>query len=560
MLRTLGDELDPQERRQAEAFAYEGRMPTQTSEERAAADAAVAVATGRGQESDAVTRRLRNSTSHSSVDAEERRRLGREYLARKNQQMWQMKQKKAEAEKNGEASTPLDEKSSTFEDMVNSDGTLRADALPSPPTEEPQLSEKKALEVESAAQASSQTLGSGISGLQAGSRYANPFGDEFELSEPALLDRSITPKPPVPPKIALQENEASNLGPSNLADLRSGSGSGVPPSIQSYQEQMRQLLEANRERLREARAEHLKETRPQAQEDLSYEEQLARALSLSLAESEAAARSAREANDPDIAAAIAASLRESAPSSPATPRLPAQAPPLVDLTPSPPISVPSPSIQQNAYHRALSSPATPPPPAAMLSPQHTDELYSLSPQYMRATPVRVSSPLQSPHSPQSSQFHFQSSLSSPFDHVHDDQSHTLSPATLSRNISAATSEAAGAGTGAETTSQGFATDSEDEFASLSASHSSVQSWDRALPVSPRAAPSTSPSRGFADDSQQQRRGSGNESGTEGSIVQVEDLDMESVDSEDGDGVLTPGSWTDVGSVADEGEVMSERGS
>ncbi|KAG9756908.1 hypothetical protein KCU73_g4678, partial [Aureobasidium melanogenum] len=152
-LRTFGDELDPQSRREAEAFAYEGRLPTQTREEAAGTASAIARATGRETTDDSITRRNRTSlTPRSPDEAEERRRLGREYLAKRNQEMLDLKEKQKMRRSTSELldQTPP---SPTFDQLVNVDGSLKTDDkdteqegeefnekmldLPSVPTDEP---------------------------------------------------------------------------------------------------------------------------------------------------------------------------------------------------------------------------------------------------------------------------------------------------------------------------------------------------------------------------------------------------------------------------------------
>ncbi|CAC9890173.1 unnamed protein product, partial [Aureobasidium pullulans] len=214
-LRTFGDSLDPQTRREAEAFAYEGRLPNQTREEAAGTANAVARATGRETTDDSISRRNRTSHGPQSPDeAEERRRLGREYLAKRNQEMLDLK----ERQKMRRSTSDLSEKtppSPTFDQLVNVDGSLKMNEkdsqdsqqeeeefnektldLPSVPTDEP-----KSLRSIPIQEAVMETA------FNTGSRYANPFGDEFELSG-TLDSRSPTPKPPVPPKIAIEDTDS----------------------------------------------------------------------------------------------------------------------------------------------------------------------------------------------------------------------------------------------------------------------------------------------------------------------------------------------------------------
>ncbi|KAH0363581.1 hypothetical protein KCU65_g7345, partial [Aureobasidium melanogenum] len=287
-LRTFGDELDPQSRREAEAFAYEGRLPTQTREEAAGTANAIARATGRETTDDSITRRNRTSLTPQSPDeAEERRRLGREYLAKRNQEMLDLKEK----QKLRRSISGLSDKtpsSPTFDQLVNVDGSLKTDEkdtqtvgeefnekmldLPSVPTDKPKslrsIPIQEANVVETA--------------FNSGSRYGNPFGDEFELSG-TLDSRSPTPKPPVPPKIAIEDTNK----------LRKLSVTQKEPSV-------RQIPVLGSD--------------DYTPTNLSYEEQLVRAMSLSLAESEEAARQARileqEQRDMEFAAAVAASLAD----------------------------------------------------------------------------------------------------------------------------------------------------------------------------------------------------------------------------------------------------------
>ncbi|KAI4716784.1 hypothetical protein E4T48_06989 [Aureobasidium sp. EXF-10727] len=311
-LGTFGDQLDPQSRREAEAFAYEGRLPTQSREEAAGTANALARATGRETTDDSISRRNRTShTPQSPDEAEERRRLGREYLAKRNQEMLDLKEK----QKMRRSTSGLSEKappSPTFDQLVNVDGSLKSDEkdtqeegeefnektleLPSVPTDEPKS--LRSIPIQEAATA-----------FNTGSRYANPFGDEFELSG-TLDSRSPTPKPPVPPKIAIEDT----------TELRRLSVAQKEPSV-------RQIPVFEEEEDTSA--------------DLSYEEQLVRAMSISLAESEEAARRARaleqEQRDMDFADAVAASLADYEKMR----QKEKQSDELINLTPDPPVSVPT---------------------------------------------------------------------------------------------------------------------------------------------------------------------------------------------------------------------------
>jgi len=503
-LRSIGNELDPQSRRQAEAFAYEGRLPTQ---EAAAAANAVAVATGRDSNPDAVTRRMTTRSDTDPVDAAERRRLGREYLARRNQEMLNRQRKTKSGATTDPEKQPLlsseNEKieedrprslqkssSGSFDDIVNDDGTLKLNEkepeleLPSVPTNEPASLKSLAVDMISRATAAAQAASAnGTSGLPVGMRYANPFSDEYEYSGSSLLDRSATPKPPVPPKEPLDQGVSDRRLPGSFSD----------PSRPSQE----------------------------TTNDFSYDTQLARALSLSLAESEAHARAARklqEEQDPDLAAAIAESLKisehsdaKSSSSHQQRGYVIPEVPPLVDLTPATTAQRQTPRQGEQLYREMFSQEGSSAVPAAALSPISTgDELYSVSPAYRPAVPA------------------FMNTL----EHIHRqydpvrDAAGTLHRALSSvQDINNRTQVGGTSPSGQEGDAESsvFTTDSEtDDFASM------PDSDDRSR------APSVARS--------------------EASLIEVEDVNMESVDSdEDGDGIKTPGSWTDVGSDVGESE-------
>ncbi|THX26274.1 hypothetical protein D6D12_06313 [Aureobasidium pullulans] len=449
-LRTFGDSLDPQTRREAEAFAYEGRLPNQTREEAAGTANAVARATGRETADDSISRRNRTSHGPQSPDeAEERRRLGREYLAKRNQEMLDLK----ERQKMRRSTSDLSEKtppSPTFDQLVNVDGSLKMNEkdsqdsqqeeeefnektldLPSVPTDEP-----KSLRSIPIQEAVMETA------FNTGSRYANPFGDEFELSG-TLDSRSPTPKPPVPPKIAIEDTNS----------VRKLSVTQKEPSI-------RQIPVSDPE-----------ESVP---DNLSYEEQLVRAMSISLAESEEAARQARaleqEQREMDFAAAVAASLADVEKMR----QKEQESEQLVNLTPDPPISVPT-------------------------SEFDADELYTLSPNLAtrRAVPAPFPSHMVIP----------------PYDPVHEaaeasvtsPQQHSQTPLPQHTPTTATFSSPE---IERDAISFSSASSTTDDFASAPAS---VAASEMSL---------------------------------------IDFAEVESVDSGDEsepEGVLTPGSWTDVGS-------------
>ncbi|KAI7216237.1 hypothetical protein KC333_g4953 [Hortaea werneckii] len=283
MLRSVGEELDPESRRMAEAFAFEGKTPANHEglrREVSGSKEAAAVATGRSMSgSSSTVRRIPVSGPNEPGDAEERRRKGREYLARRNQHMYELRQRR-KATTVDEGAAPLTPTS--FDAMVDQEGKLKGPEmsemkLPSPPTGDPiakgatnrMLSEGYNAQPQLAAEPSNPSN----SGWSIGSRLANPFDDEY------MLERSETSKPPVPPKIALEEEREH--------PERTVPGA-FPPANELSQE--------SRDR-----------------EELSYEEQLAIALSLSEAETTAntaTVRQSRQDDDQDMRAAIAASLRE----------------------------------------------------------------------------------------------------------------------------------------------------------------------------------------------------------------------------------------------------------
>ena len=289
ILRVMSESLDPHTRSQAEAFAYEGRLPTQ--QEMQGMRDATAVASGRDTDTEVTQRRLQRQSSGPSVDVAERRRLGREYLARRNQELLDLKNKRKSdtSEKSvveGEAITSdAEEKSAvqvlenavatgTFDELINPDGSLRLEEKGHYETLDTALSNDTAQQP--------VPISVAVKAFQSGSYFGNPFGDEFAMSEPLESDGLQTPKPPVPPKIALADTT-----------LVPGSYPPDPPISELPTTTSSPIL--------------------QPSGDFEYDDQLARALSLSLAESEAEARTTlrrRRTEDEDFAQAIEDSLRE----------------------------------------------------------------------------------------------------------------------------------------------------------------------------------------------------------------------------------------------------------
>lgn len=580
-LRSLGEELDPQARRQAEAFAYEGRLPSQTVQESEGTTNAVAVATGRDTNDNEVARRNRTSSvqlNKQPIDAAERRRLGREYLARRNQEMLDMQERNKMRKSSMLESPSAADRSHSFDTLLNDDGTLKLSEkqLPSPPTTEPQslksepeLSEKciaieeveyaspeSALEKEmnklvmeeetnkyrckvpncsklfkgidywqrhlenrhsemyeqaqkevsprpyvlsiTYTEHASQAVGG--CAFQTGSRYANPFGDEFEMSEASLLDRAATPKPPVPPKIALEE---------------------APTTLD-----------------REVPIER-EEAVP---DNLSFEEQLARALSISLAESEAEKRAImaqQEAADPDLVAAIAASLAEEEENKRKSRGL--EHLQLVDVTPDPPVSVPQSQVLTTPRQQPVDQPdlwsfessewqeADAQSHSGNASHEDpNDELYFLSPQPTRRQPSPAAETVATP----------------PYDPVHEAASeHTNSPpARLDL-----------AATAPQTSIASLIDLGADDLAEQDDSPRTPTTATLSPPLSRDSIIFPSSSEASDDDF----ASVASHAPSEASLIDIDgDMDVQSVadsSDEEDSGVMTPGSWTDVGSEAGDEE-------
>ncbi|GIZ36948.1 hypothetical protein CKM354_000041300 [Cercospora kikuchii] len=379
LLRQLGEELDPQARRAAEAFAFEGRTVNNDSglaRESAGSKEAAALATGRRLSSPSSTvRRIPVRGPSDPDEAEERRRKGREYLAKRNQQLYELQQRrKAAAAADGLATPP----SPTFDELVDSEGNLKRSELwnekelPAVPNVDP-LSETVQQEMKEVERhlvdpiAADEAVSTGSSGWSLGSRYANPFGDEYEL------ERSVTPKPPIPPKIQLDQQPELARAPTPPISVP-GAFDSTPTAQQT---------------------EHVDHSA------LSYEEQLAIALSLSEQNPSSTSATVRqrkpEQEDVDLKAAIAASLRDMdhhqaahaiANVEPVTPRVtPADAQVLIDLTPSTPTSSESRRDWSQLSSPVVSRPRHPGSLDAIgnnAPSEASDELYRLTPELTKA--------------------------------------------------------------------------------------------------------------------------------------------------------------------------------
>lgn len=494
---------------------------------------AAALATGSSLSNASTMRRIPIKGPSDPNEAEERRRKGREYLARRNQQILDLQQKRKAAAKAEGAETPP---TPTFDELVDADGKLIStdhDELPSPPAVEP-LPEPLKEEMRQVERNLSQPIlvgessSAGASGWQMGVEMADPFSDEY------ALDRSITPKPPVPPKIELDPpvsvpNEFSNQRAQT--PQISVPGSFSPTSTEPQPQQV-----------------------PVNHEELSYEEQLAIAMSLSEQESSTNAatvrQNRRDEEDEDMRAAIAASLKDMDDQQAAhaiahagivTPKpLPSNSQPLVDLTPSTPPVTEAANWGDVFDHRFAPS-QEPLALAPTSAPSEvSDELYRLTPELTRARLANFDA--QVAQAPPSS-----TGSSLPYDPVRDtqvvpqpvpdvmDASFYSAPDVVSPPASTSThtldretpqlidvsEDAPNDGTRTPTSrahsSFGFQTDSDSEtFASVSPPRSRSQSRPR----------------------------------SEVSEIEVVDLGEDSdVDmlSEEGDGVATPDSWSEVGS-------------
>ncbi|KAK3670821.1 hypothetical protein LTR78_009265 [Recurvomyces mirabilis] len=535
LLRSLGEELDPESRRQAEAFAYEGRTPATDDGLRREASGsrdAAALATGRRLSGASNTVRRISVRGPNEDEAEERRRKGREYLARRNRQMIEMQERRKIVYNDGLV-TPSSPTS--FDQMVNEEGSLRGNTTASgtetpleilSPRPFPSVPASVQGQMEQAERQLDQAIMEEATpttsrAFLAGALFANPFSDEFEL------DRSETPRPRVPPKIAIEED-------AEMTDALAIPGSfNTPIEVSSHAPE-------------------------EGNEELTYEEQLAIALSLSEAESSnsATVRQGRAAgeHDDELQAAIEASLREMdsnqaahaiSTEQPLTPRPRAVQPqPLVDLTPPSPRAAPvQPEVRRD--WEALFDPACAPSEVAVAfnesaPSEASDELYRVTPELTRAR-------LASFDAQQREQAPNSDITDARYDPVREAAgSHTLSPEprpTMESSFYSAPSsishvpsssntldrepeviEAEAIPTGAHTpTTHTLRSDSDsDTFASLSRPES--------------RAPSHAPS--------------------EVSSIEIVDLEEDSdVDmlSEEGNGVSTPDSWTEVGSRDGESE-------
>lgn len=449
--------------------------------------------------------------------------------------MYELQERRRAAKADGTATPPTP---TSFDALVDDEGKLKAPALekelPTPPSTEPVpdyiQAEMREVERNLGQPVVTAESSASSSGWQLGSQLANPFGDEYEL------DRSETPKPPVPPKIQLEQND----GPQTPRLPGSWTPSPAQPLLAQSDE---------------------------TQEELSYEEQLAIALSLSEAESQSSAnagraeRSGSDEDDADLRAAIEASLKEMD-NGKSAPAMGQPAPhletlqPLVDLTP------PSPTIQHQQptprghWETVFDQEYSPnQEPLSLASPsvnsEEEDELYRITPQLTHARlasldalqnsspaaptvpsapydPVReAAGQLREPQQAMQEASFYSAASSAPSPASTHTLDHEATPQLIDITEDL---PAAGLRTPTNQSSFGFQTDTEsdsDTFASLSDPASRAQSRPR----------------------------------SEMSHIEVVDvLDDSDVDmlSEEGDGVVTPDSWTEVGSRDGESEMEDEQ--
>ncbi|KAK5118762.1 hypothetical protein LTR85_007968 [Meristemomyces frigidus] len=524
LLRSLGEDLDPESRRAAEAFAYEGKTPATDDglrREASGSKEAAAVATGRSLSGSGPTmRRIPVKGSNDPDEAEERRRKGREYLAKRNQQMHELQQKrKAAAMLEGTATPPSP---TSFDALVDNEGKLKGPAveemevLPSPPAIEP-VPEKIRQDMREIERQLVQPLlagesSSGMSGFQLGSQLADPFSDEY------AMERSQTPKPPVPPKVALDPAEQAE------AHAMPGSYSPIP-------------TEPQREQLEDGR------------EELSYEEQLAIALSLSEAESSANAATVRQSqpdDDADLRVAIEASLKDMdgqqaahavAHAEPLTPQASTSyIQPLVDLTPPSPTISPQQrqarSDWETLFDRSSSHSYAPIALAQPTASETDDELYRITPELTRAR-------LASLDAQQTS-----STSSIAYDPVREAADAGLQPPQPAMEASFYSAPSSIAPPSSTNTL-------DHEMPEL------IEAPQEQIPQEGARTPrSNSSSFGFQTDSDSETFAS--ESGSRAQSIAhseisgvevidvVDDSDVDML-SEEGDGIVTPDSWTEVGS-------------
>lgn len=543
LLRSIGEELDPQSRQAAEAFAFEGKTPANDEglrREASGSKEAAAVATGRSLSNASTIRRIPVRGPSDPDEAEERRRKGREYLAKRNQQMYELQQRRKAAKAEGATTPPSP---TSFDSMVDGEGKLRLPEvnvgkgkekeLPSPPSTEPVAEQlmAKMKEVERNLKQSllAEEPSSSSSGWQLGSHLANPFSDEYEL------DRSDTPKPPVPPKVALEADAP-------VTPKMPGSFTPRQPEPEAPQME-------------------------DGQEELSYEEQLAIALSLSEAEaannnssSATTGRNDADEEDSDLRAAIEQSLKDMASKDQtSTPRngtaltqpTPEHYQPLVDLSPPSPITPlhqPSPRGHWESFFDQDYAPTREPLSMAQPAPtyEEEDELYRVTPQLTHAR-LAILSAQQSGSS--------STPATMPYDPVRESATQLQEqPALMEASFYSA----------ASTAPSPASTHTTDHVPMLVDVSDDVQPQGSRTPVSRSSfgfqTDKDSESDTFASVSASASRALSRARSEVSNVEVVDVLEDSDVDmlSEEGDGIKTPDSWTEVGSRDGESDMEDEQ--
>ena len=533
LLRSIGEDLDPESRRAAEAFAFEGRTPATDAglrREASGSTEAAAVATGRCVGTGGI-RRIPVRGPSDPDEAAERRRQGREYLARRNQQMHEMQERRKvvqalEGDEAGSPSTPT-----SFDALVDDEGKLRL-LSPRPCESASGQSSSEMREVEGLPLLAEESSSS-ADAFHLGSRLADPFSDEY------AMERSQTPKPPVPPKIELVHDE-------------------VPDPPMAIPEDHMPI----------AHEHHRSAPLEESHADLSYEEQLAIALSLSEVETTTNAATVRQSQpaeyDDELRAAIAASLKDMddqqaahavAYDEPLTPQPShANVQPLVDLTPASfaPQRMQHPG--QGDWEAIFDHPTAPSHESwsvrqpAPPSEAPSDELYRITPQLTQARLATLEAQQES--SPPSS---------IPYDPVREAasaQRSALQHQHMDASFYSAPSSVAPPAPHAEAPPQ---------LVDISSGEPNHLHERARTPTS--AAAATAPSSfGFDTDTESDTfasvLGTPSPPRTQSRLSDVEVVDVthdSDVDllSEEGDGVVTPDSWTEVESRDGESEEGGE---
>lgn len=535
-----------------------------------------------------MTRAVSGGEKLSEEDEAERRRLGREYLARRNQELLDAREKAtmrtsaaslASSSANiettpvtmepasliDENSTALlrditSEKSESYavgETLVQSETLDDEEAgqdektldLPSPPTGEPVSTQDRETAILEASGSSEP-----YRAYNTGACWANPFSDEFELEDTGYL----TPRPQapaVPPKIAL-DPEISITEPPMDAPVTSVSNKGKQPESTVKQIPIQQ------------------DDTPENYENMSYEEQLARVLSLSLADDKRnkkgryLEKGPKDDEDSELAAAIAASLAEAQTATQSKQKHP-ETTQLVDLTPDPPVSVPQSQSSEVTNQQPLSSQST---------RSDWDDLYSLSPEFQASRAARGVSPFNLSGLPNNCSID-EARGEKPGDDsslidisisgiVNDSVKNTASNAEAHSPALEHFTTIATLSPSVERDSIGFATDSEadDEFASAAGSFvdtsrpastaSFVTDADHAArddaETTSLVGHSDAESASLVNLNEGYQHGERKIGGMDGENGQDEEEDS---DEEWGSGIKTPGSeWTDVGSQISEEEI------